>query len=695
MTSEQSSSTSRQRLKRLHERLGGIAYGGDYNPEQWPREVWDEDVLLMKEAGVNLVTLAVFSWSRLEPADGAYDFGWLDDIMDLLHANGIGVDLATPDAVPPAWLVAQHPDILPVLADGSTFGFGSRQHFDVSHPVYRERSLAMAEKMGERYAAHPALCMWHVNNEYGPVSYGPHADRAFRTWLQEKYGDLEELNQAWSTDVWGQRYSDWGQVNAPAQPRTWSNPSRRLDYHRFTSDSMLAHFKAERDILRRHTPDLPIVTNFMRFYKNNDYWAWAAEEDAAALDIYPDPREEDAHVAAALNFDLMRSLRQGQPWLVMEQATGAVSQWPVNVSKLPGKMRLGSFQAIAQGADSILFFQWRQAKGGTERFHSGMVNHAGPNTRVFREVCGLGRELKSLAGITGTSTSARVAMVFDWDCWWALELGNSPRSDLNYPAEVLRLYRPFFDANIPVDFVDTKADLGQYSLVVLPATYLLTDQAAQNIEAYVAGGGRLVASYLSGIVDQDNTIRLGGYPGALRNVLGAWSEEMHPLAGEGEAVKLSTADGGTASADYWTEHLHTTSADVLASYASGRLAGSPAVTRNSFGRGTAVYLSARVDSTFLADLLDAERTAAGILPELDAPLGVQVRRRTGNGHSYLLVLNHNDAPVRVDVGPGGTDVLNGTPATGAVELAANGVLVLQEAPAGTTTSDNTSAEDGR
>lgn len=695
MTSEQSSSTSRQRLKRLHERLGGIAYGGDYNPEQWPREVWDEDVLLMKEAGVNLVTLAVFSWSRLEPADGAYDFGWLDDIMDLLHANGIGVDLATPDAVPPAWLVAQHPDILPVLADGSTFGFGSRQHFDVSHPVYREKSLAMAEKMGERYAAHPALCMWHVNNEYGPVSYGPHADRAFRTWLQEKYGDLEELNQAWSTDVWGQRYSDWGQVNAPAQPRTWSNPSRRLDYHRFTSDSMLAHFKAERDILRRHTPDLPIVTNFMRFYKNNDYWAWAAEEDAAALDIYPDPREEDAHVAAALNFDLMRSLRQGQPWLVMEQATGAVSQWPVNVSKLPGKMRLGSFQAIAQGADSILFFQWRQAKGGTERFHSGMVNHAGPNTRVFREVCGLGRELKSLAGITGTSTSARVAMVFDWDCWWALELGNSPRSDLNYPAEVLRLYRPFFDANIPVDFVDTKADLGQYSLVVLPATYLLTDQAAQNIEAYVAGGGRLVASYLSGIVDQDNTIRLGGYPGALRNVLGAWSEEMHPLAGEGEAVKLSTADGGTASADYWTEHLHTTSADVLASYASGRLAGSPAVTRNSFGRGTAVYLSARVDSTFLADLLDAERTAAGILPELDAPLGVQVRRRTGNGHSYLLVLNHNDAPVRVDVGPGGTDVLNGTPATGAVELAANGVLVLQEAPAGTTTSDNTSAEDGR
>lgn len=695
MTSEHSISSSGQRLRRLHERLGGIAYGGDYNPEQWPREVWDEDVRLMKEAGVNLVTLAVFSWSRLETADGIYDFAWLDEIMDLLHANGIGVDLATPDAVPPAWLIAQHPDILPVLADGSIFGFGSRQHFDVSHPAYREKSLAMAEKMGERYAPHPALCMWHVNNEYGPVSYGPHADRAFRAWLQEKYVDLEDLNRAWSTDVWGQRYSDWSQVNAPAQPRTWSNPSRRLDYHRFTSDSMLEHFKAERDILRRHTPDLPIVTNFMRFYKNNDYWAWAAEEDASALDIYTDPREEDAHVAAALNFDLMRSLRQGQPWLVMEQATGAVSQWSVNVSKLPGKMRLGSYQAIAQGADSILFFQWRQARGGTERFHSGMVNHAGPNTRVFREVCALGRELQGLAGIPGTRSGAKVAMVFDWDCWWALELGNSPRSDLNYPQEVLRLYRPFFDANIPVDFVDTKADLSPYGLVVLPATYLLTDQAARNIEDFVAGGGRVVASYLSGIVDQDNTIRLGGYPGALRKVLGAWSEEMHPLAGEGEAVKLTTADGGTASADYWTEHLHATTANVLASYSSGRLAGGPAITRNSFGRGTATYLSARVDGTYLEELLAAERTAAGIRPELDVPAGVQVRRRAGDGRSYLLVLNHNDAPARVDVGRGGTDRITGAAVSGTLELPANGVLVLQEASAGNTSAPDTSTETGR
>jgi beta-galactosidase len=686
MTSEQSTRTAEHRLKRLHERLGGVAYGGDYNPEQWPREVWAEDVRLMKEAGVNLVTLAVFSWSRLETADGVYDFGWLDEIMDLLHANGIGVDLATPDAVPPAWLIAQYPDILPVLADGSTFGFGSRQHFDVSHPAYREKSLAMAEKMGERYAGHPALCMWHVNNEYGPVSYGPHADRAFREWLQKKYSTMEDLNSAWSTDVWGQVFSDWSQVSAPAQPRTWSNPSRRLDFHRFTSDSMLAHYKAERDILRRHTPDLPIVTNFMRFYKNNDYWAWAAEEDAAALDIYPDPREEDAHVAAALNFDLMRSLRKGQPWLVMEQATAAVSQWSVNVSKLPGKMRLGSYQAIAQGADSILFFQWRQARGGTERFHSGMVNHAGPNTRVFREVCELGQELKGLGGITGTRSSAKAALVFDWDCWWALELGNSPRSDLNYPQEVLRLYRPFFDANIPVDFVDTKTDLGQYSLVVLPATYLLSDDAAQRIEEYVSGGGRLVASYLSGIVDPDNTIRLGGYPGALRKVLGAWSEEMHPLAGEGEAVKLSMADGGTASAEYWTEHLHTTTADVLASYASGRLEGSPAVTRNSFGGGTAVYLSARVDSTFLAELLGDEHAAAGIRPELDAPPGVQVRRRTGNGRSYLLVLNHNDAPARVDVKAGGMDLLTETAVQGTVELPANGVLVIDQ---------TTTAETGR
>ncbi|MFK0003449.1 beta-galactosidase [Paenarthrobacter sp. NPDC090522] len=675
--------SAEERLKRLHERLGGIAYGGDYNPEQWPREVWLEDARLMQQAGVNLVTLAVFSWSRLEITDGVFDFGWLDDVMDLMHAHGIGVDLATPDAVPPAWLVEQHPDIMPERADGSIFGFGSRQHFDVSHPVYRAKSLALAEKMGERYAQHPALRMWHVGNEYGSTSYGPWAEKAFRTWLQRKYASLDELNQAWSTTVWGQHYTDWNQVRVPAQPRTWSNPSRRLDFHRFTSDSMLEHFEAERDILRRHTPDLPIVTNFMRFYKTNDYWAWAAEADAAALDIYPDPREEDAHVSAALNFDLMRSLRHGQPWMVMEQATGAVSQWSVNVSKLPGKMRLGSYQAIAQGADSILFFQWRQAKGGTERYHSAMVNHAGPNTRIFREVCELGQELKSLGGLTGTRSTAKVAIVFDWDCWWALELGNSPRSDLNYAQEVLRFYRPLFEANVTVDFVNANSDLSPYSLVIMPASYLLTDESAARFGKYVSDGGRLVVSYLSGVVDEDNTIRLGGYPGALRNVLGAWSEEMHPLAGEDEQVKLSTPDGGTSAASYWTEHLHAGTAEVLASYASGRLAGVPAVTRNAFGQGTALYLSARLDDDLHRLLLSEELHAAGVVPELDAPAGVQVRRRAGTkadstARSFLLVLNHNDAPVQVDVHDGGTDLLSDRPVQGTVEVEANGVLILEE-----------------
>ncbi len=669
-----------ERLKHMHQQLGGFAYGGDYNPEQWPRETWLEDARLMQEAGVNLVTLGVFSWSRMEPSEGLYDFAWLDDVMGILHENGIGVDLAIPDAVPPAWLIQQHPDILPELADGSTFGFGSRQHCDVSHPVYRAKALAFTERLGEHYAEHPALRMWHVGNEYGPVSYGPWADKAFRGWLREKYVSLDELNAAWSTDVWGQVYSDWKQVHVPAQPRTWSNPSRRLDFHRFTSDSMLRHFTAERDILRRHTPALPIVTNFMRFFKNNDYWAWAAEEDAVALDIYPDPREDEAHVAAALNFDLMRSLRGNQPWMVMEQATGAVSQWSVNVSKLPGKMRLGSYQAIAQGSDAILFFQWRQAKGGTERFHSAMISHAGTNTRIFREVTQLGQELKNLPQLVGTRSTASVAVVFDWDCWWALELGNSPRSDLNYPAEVLRYYKHFFHANVPVDFVDTKTDLSSYDLVVLPASFLLGDEAAQRFTDYVAGGGRLVVSYLSGIVDENNTVRLGGYPGALRTVIGAWSEEMHPLAGDAEQVKLSFADGGTGSAGYWTEHLHAEEAEVLASYGSGRLAGFPAVTRNRFGDGTAVYISARLDEGSLDRVLREEWQQADVEPVIDAPHGIQARRRSGGGRDYLLVLNHNDAPTGVDLADGGTDLLSAQHVGGRVELPPYGVLVIEEDP---------------
>jgi len=309
----------------LRERIGGLIYGGDYNPEQWPREVWHEDVRLMREARVNMVSLGVFAWASVEPENGVYDFEWLDAIMDLLHENGIAVNLATPTAVPPIWLVREHPEILPIMPDGQPFGFGSRLHYDPSSPIYRQYAARITRVLAERYSFHPALAMWHISNEYGPTAYNEQSSVHFRQWLQQKYGDLDTLNDAWTTRFWGQRYTDWSQIDVPAVPRSWSNPSRRLDFKRFTSDALLECFIAERDIVRSVRDDIPVVTNFMRFYRNADYWRWAPEEDAAALDIYPNPEHADSHVAAAFHFDLFRSLKGGQPWLLMEQAASSVS----------------------------------------------------------------------------------------------------------------------------------------------------------------------------------------------------------------------------------------------------------------------------------------------------------------------------------------------------------------------------------
>ena len=381
-----------QRLDAFRARIGGYAFGGDYNPEQWNRSVWDEDVALMREAGVNLVTLGVFAWASLEPEPGKFTFGWLDEVIDLLHAGGISVDLATPTAAPPAWLAYDYPQTLPVTEDGWVFGFGSRLQFDPTSAVYRDRAAKITRQLAARYSQHPALAMWHIGNEYGPAAYNPSSAAAFRLWLQRKYGDLETLNDAWYTRFWSQRYTSWEQVCPPEMPRSWSNPARRLDFLRFTSDALLECYIAERDIVRSYRDDLPVVTNYMRFYKRADYWRWAREQDAVALDIYPDPGQEDSRIAASLNFDLMRSLR-GEPWLLMEQAASAVSQWKVNNPKRPGRMRLGSYQAIAHGADSVLFFQWRASRGGHERFHSAMLPHSGTNARTWKEVAALGSEL--------------------------------------------------------------------------------------------------------------------------------------------------------------------------------------------------------------------------------------------------------------------------------------------------------------
>jgi len=656
-----------------------MAYGGDYNPEQWPEEVWQEDMRLMREAGVNLVSLGIFAWAKLEPQPGQYDFAWLDRLMDLLHASGVRVDLATATASPPPWLAKQHPESLPVTAEGVTLWPGSRQQYCPSSPAYRGAAQRLVRRLAERYKDHPALALWHVGNEYAchvSECFCDESARAFRRWLRRRYETLAALNIVWGTAFWSQQYSDWDEINPPRAAPTYQNPTQQLDWRRFCSDALLECYELERAILKELTPDVPVTTNFMHAFKPLNYWQWAAREDFVSLDMYPDPTDPQAHVYAAMNYDLMRSLGAGRPWLLMEQATSQVNWRPHNLMKQPGQMRLWSHQALARGSAGAMFFQWRASRAGSEKFHSGMVPHAGTETRIWREVVALGQELKKLDALIPARVRAEVAVMFDWESWWALELDSKPSADLRLVEQVRSYYDPLFRRNITVDFVPPGADLRGYRLVLVPNLYLVTDTAAQGLERYVAEGGALVMSFFSGIVDELDHIRLGGYPAPFRRLLGLRVEEFAPWV-PGEVREIRAEDGSRHECALWSDIIDLEGASAVAEYADGFFAGRPALTRHRFGRGVAYYAGTRPGPAGMAWLLERVCRDAGVEPAAAVPEGVEALRREAGSGALLYLLNHRHAPVEIALEAPAHDLLSGRDVSGTLTLGPQGVAVLR------------------
>ncbi len=630
--------------------LDGLAYGADYNPEQWGRDVWEDDLELMRRARVNLVSLAIFSWALLEPEPGRYEFGWLDNVMDGLAAAGIRADLANATASPPAWLSHRHPEVLPVTADGRRMSFGARQAYCPSSTVFRDASLSLTREIAERYRQHPALAMWHVSNEIGCHNAHCYCDvsaAAFRRWLEVRYRDLDTLNDAWGTAFWSQRYGSWDEITPPRVAPAFVNPTQQLDFRRFSSDACLDVYRAQRDVLRSTTPDLPITTNFMvmQFQKNLDYASWAPEVDILANDHYLQAADPDAHIELAFAADHCRGLAGGGPWMVMEHSPSAVNWQPRNVAKLPGEMIRNSLQHVARGSDGVMFFQWRASAAGAEKFHSGMVPHAGTKTKTYREVVRLGRILERLGEIAGTKAERAAAIVFDWEAWWAVELGAHPTIDVTYLDRMHAIYEALWRMGITVDVVPPSADLDEYRLVIVPTLYLTADDFAERLESWVAAGGTALVTYLSGIVDPSDHVRLGGYPGAFRALLGIRSEEFFPLR-SGETVHLD--DGSTA--DVWTELLHLDGAKAVASFTDGPVAGVPAITLNRRGDGTAWYMATRLDGEATHRLVKQVADDAGVkpaIPMVTAPSGLEVVRRSGPAGSYLFLINHGDETAHV------------------------------------------------
>ena len=641
-----------------------IWYGGDYNPDQWPEEVWDDDVRLMKKAGVNLVSVGIFSWAKIETSEGVYDFDWLDRIIDKLGEAGVAVDLASATASPPMWLTQAHPEVLWKDYRGDVCQPGARQHWRPTSPVFREYALKLCRAMAEHYKGNPYVVAWHVSNEYGchnRFDYSEDAEHAFQQWCEERYGTIDAVNDAWGTAFWAQRMNDFSEIVPPRfiGDGNFMNPGKLLDFKRFSSDALKAFYIAERDALAEITPDLPLTTNFMVSASGSvlDYDDWGDEVDFVSNDHYFIPGE--AHLdELAFSASLVDGIARKDPWFLMEHSTSAVNWREINYRKEPGQLVRDSLAHVAMGADAVCYFQWRQSKAGAEKFHSAMVPHAGEDSAVFRDVCELGADLNKLSdeGILGSRLAkSRVAVVFDYESEWATEHTATPTQHVHHVDEPLAWFRALADQGVTADVVPVRGAWDGYEMVVLPSVYLLSEETTRRVRDYVVGGGRLVVTYYTGISDEKDHVWLGGYPGSIRDVVGVRVEEFMPMGNDFTGVPdhLDLSNGAVAHDIADVIGSVDESATVLATFKDNPwtgMDGVPAIVANTFGEGLSVYVGARLGREGLALSLPEILESLG-MAEAGGNDGrvLHVEREGADGSRFVFSFNRTHETVRVPV----------------------------------------------
>ncbi len=676
----------------INPRFPFFLHGGDYNPEQWPSDVWDEDMRLMKVANANAMTVGVFSWVSLEPSEGEYTFEWLDTIMDKLAENGACAILATPTAAQPAWMSAKYPEILKTGADRRRNLHGNRVNTCWTSPIYREKCFGIAQKLALRYKDHPALAAWHIFNEYGGECYCELCTQAFREWLQKKYQSLDALNQAYWTRFWGHTYTEWSQIEAPGGPYgEGSILGLTLDWQRFTSDQIIACMSNEISAIRPITPNTPITTNMMGTYDGIDYWKMAEKLDVVSWDSYPrhgsKELTERQWMRDSFIHDIYRTFKGGKPFMLMEH-TPSVSNWHAYQNlKRPNLHVLNGMQAVAHGSDTVQYFQWRQSRGSIEKFHSAVVGHnCDENAHIFKNVARIGEIVSKLGDVVGTVKPAEVAIIYDWENGWAIKNSAGPRfGDKGYGDACLDAYRYFWSNGIGVEVPNMDGDLSKYKLVIAPMLYMVRPGVAERIREFVAGGGTFVMTYWSGIVDENDLCFLGGRPGPLSDVMGVYVEEMDVLfpgmsnrvvASEGNSLGLS----GAFDVSEYADIMHARGAEVLGTFESDFYGKMPALTVNSFGKGKAYYIGAKLEDAFGASFYGAIASELGLRKVLAAeiPTGVTAQLRTDGTTDFVFVLNFNDFACEVSLGETGlVDVLTGEACCCTLALEPYGGVVLK------------------
>lgn len=631
-----------------NKKIQHILYGGDYNPEQWPEDTWENDIRLLKNAGVNIVTLNVFSWAAIQPDEMTYDFNRLDRIVELMSKHELLICMATGTGAHPAWMATRYPEILRTEFGGQRRKFGGRHNSCPNSPIYQKYAEKLSSKLAEHYKGQDHIVSWHVSNEFGGACYCERCEQAFRRWLKDKYGTLEALNCAWYTSFWGHTFYDWEEIVLPDTRSEHIDEKRTmfqgitLDYQRFMSDSMLSVYQLEYNAIKSQIPDAQITTNLMGMYQGLDYQKWAEFMDFISIDSYPS--NEDSYLDIALSHDLMRGLKHGKPFALMEQ-TPSVTNWlPYNALKRPNVMRLWSYEAMAHGADTVMFFQMKRSLGGCEKHHGAFIDHVGTeDTRVYQEAKTLGRELASLGSQTlGGRTPSKIGILFDWDNWWALTHSAGPSCELDYVTEWKHYYHALRGMNYNVDIVSVKDDFSSYQLLIAPVWYMVKGNDDASVRDYVAKGGTFVTGFFSGIVQENDLAVPGGYPGKLRDILGIWVEECDALPYHAENSFLY--QGIRYKAKILCDLLHLESATQIdeSGYDKDFYQGYPVLTRNSFGKGQAYYVATSSSLSFYRHFLQNLCREAQIQPVLQTPSGVEAVSRYNNNGLFLYLLNHTE-----------------------------------------------------
>ena len=671
----------------LFPKIPALLHGGDYNPDQWldRPDILEEDIKMMKKAGVNTATVGVFSWSALEPQEGNFQFGWLHDIMDKLYENGIYTVLATPTGARPAWMDEKYPSVLRVEKDGRRNHHSGRHNHCMSSLEYRSLVEKMDTKLAQEFGNHPGLILWHISNEFGGECYCENCKKRFQEYLREKYhNNIEELNKQWWTSFWSRRFDSFEQIEPPYDNGAHSILGLNLDWKRFNSWNMKDYLAFERRILKKYTPQVPATANFMKLFEQLDYVDLAKEIDIISWDGYPswnNDYETPADTAAELSFDhtVMRSLKKDKPFMLMESTPSLVNWHSVNKLKRPGILRASSIQTIGCGSDTVQYFQWRKGRGAAEQFHGAVVDHLGrDDTRVFKEVSEVGEILKKLAPVTGSKVTSKAAVLFDWSNRWAIkDMQGMARDTKKYEKEVRKFYNIHLKKGINADIVFPLEDLSSYSLVVLPMYYAVSKEAGAWLKEYVKNGGTVVATYLTAYVNENTLAYLGGFPGAgLGEVFGLYAEELDTLyPTDSNAVLMK--DGNKAIVKDYCELIKLTGAEVLGTYESDFYAGMPAVTVHSYGNGKAYYIGTRMEEEDLIKFFTQIWSECGI-KEKELPEGVEYLTRTAeDGSTFDFYVNYNAMPVTVQLSKDGTNLLNGEAVSGKVEILPFNAVVVK------------------